>query len=136
MDHFGDTLVRDPYDTYDNNHTHEDTSTIASRYTDTSGVTVPEPKEPLSYYGKTEAESLAAQFNQTSSVRRSGTVNTDRNSKNRLTYIDEEPSFYSSKALPAIDDKQDSPLVYNAAEMGSSGKYNDPGMLQTISFLT
>jgi len=126
MDHFGDTLVRDPYDTYDTNHTHEDTSTIASRYTSASGVIVPEPKEPSSHYGKTEAESLAAQFNQASSVRRSGTVNTDRNSKNRLTYVDEEPSFYSSKALPAIDDKQDAPLVYNAADMGSSGKYNDP----------
>lgn len=129
MDHFGDTLVRDPYDTYDNNHAHEDNSTIASRYTSSTGVTVPEPKAP-SYYGKTEAESLAAQFQQTSPVRRSNTVNTDKDSKNRLSYVDEEPSYYSGKTLPAIDEKQDAPLVYHAADMGSSGKYNDPGVLR------
>lgn len=132
MDHFGDTLVRDPYDTYDGNLASEDTSTIASRYTSSTGVTMPEPHEASSSYGNTEAESVAARFKQTSDLRRSSTLKTD---KNRLSYVDEEPSYYSSKTLPAIDEKQDAPLVYNAADMGSSGKYTDLGKLWFVASL-
>jgi membrane associated rhomboid family serine protease len=123
MDHFGDTL-RDPYETYDNNRSHEETSTIGSVYS--NGDTVPPLNEPSSY-GETEAEFLAAQHKQTPSLhfRRSSTVSNDRNSTNGLTYLDEESDPYPSRGLPAIDEKQDTPLVYNAAEMGSSGKYTD-----------
>jgi membrane associated rhomboid family serine protease len=121
MDHFGDTLAHDPYETYDKNHIHNETSTINTTYT--SGVTVPEPKDPSTSYGTTEAETLAAQYKQNSLSRRSSAANADRNST-RLIYVD-EPDSYLGKGLPAIDEKQDTPLVYNAADMGTSGKYQD-----------
>jgi hypothetical protein len=120
MDHFGDTLVHDPYETYDKTPRYGDNSTIATGYT--SGVPVPEPKEPSNLYGQTEAENLASQYKQHSSLPSPGA---DTNTTNRLTYIDEDFNYYPSKPSPAIDDKQDAPLVHNVANVGRSGSYQD-----------
>lgn len=123
IDHFGDTFVRDPYETYDKTPQYGDSSTIATRYT--TGVPVPEPKEPTNLYGQTEAETLASRYKHNSSLRPTSTLDADNTSTNRLTYIDEEFNYYPSKPLPGIDDKQDAPLVHNVADVGRSGGYQD-----------
>jgi hypothetical protein len=119
MDHFGDAPVRDPYETYNRNPEHEDTSTITTRYT--SGVPASEPNQ-RNLNGQTEAETLAAQYK---SLRPPSTINPDNTSANRLTYIDEDYNYYPSKPLPMIDDKLDASLVENAADVGRSGDYQD-----------
>lgn len=127
MDHFGDTLVRDPYETYGQNppHASNDASTITTAYT--SGTRAPEPKVSRHSSGQTEAELLAAQYKDSPPHREPSIFDGDKQSTNRLTYVDEDYNYYPSKPLPAIDDKQDAPLVQNAADVGRSGSYQDLG---------
>ena len=120
MDHFGDTLVSDPYETYDKNPQQGENSTIATEYT--SGVPAHEHKDLPNPYGQTEAETLASQYKQrNSSLRPSSAIDVDNNS----TEIDEDYNYYPSKPLPVIDDKLDASLVHNVADVGRSGSYQD-----------
>jgi len=120
MDHFGDTLVSDPYETYDKNPQQGENSTIATEYT--SGVPAHEHKDLPNPYGQTEAETLASQYKQrNSSLRPSSAIDVDNNS----TDIDEDYNYYPSKPLPVIDDKLDASLVHNVADVGRSGSYQD-----------
>jgi hypothetical protein len=123
MDHFGDTLTRDPYETYDKNPQQADSSTIATG--NTSGVPVPEPRDPLDPNGQTAAETLVSEYSQSPSLRPLSTINPDSASINRLTYIDENFDYYPSKPLPAIDERQDASLMHNAAGVGRSRGYQD-----------
>lgn len=125
MDHFGDSLVRDPYETYGQNLPHGDASTITTAYT--TGVPVPEHKDHSNLYGQTEAESLASQYKQSSPIESMSPPNHDTQSTKAMSYVDEDYNHYPSKPLPAIDDRQDAPLVYNAADVGRSGGYQDLG---------
>lgn len=127
MDHFGDGPVRDPYETYSEHPTHEDTSTIATAYT--SGVLAPQPFPPSNLGGQSEAESLAAHYKKASgpSIDQTLADDTTKQSANRYTYVDEDFNYYPTKPLPVIDENQEAPLVPNAADVGRSGNYQDLG---------
>lgn len=125
IDHFGDSLVHDPYDTYNHPPQHAETSTIATSYTNgTQPIETVEAPGSVHPHGQTEAEALAAQYKSPSGPPPSS-IYSDNTGANRMTYIDEEFNYYPSKPLPAIDDKQDASLVHNAADVGRSGSYQD-----------
>jgi hypothetical protein len=122
MDHFGDAL-RDSHENYDTYAQHGESLSIATGYT--SGIPASQPSPMPDSYGQTEAETLASQYNHSSSLRPHNAVDSETNSINRFTYIDEDFNYYPSKPLPTIDDKPDAGLVQNAADVGRSGTYQD-----------
>lgn len=54
---------------------------------------------------------------------------------NRLTYIDDDIDHYQSQHKKHLDESQDASLVYNAADVGRSGNYQDLGWFQPMRAL-
>lgn len=115
MDHFGDSLVRDPFhDAFDE----DSRPTFTEGHT--SGILPVEFPDSLNSHSQTEAQVLASQYGRPHSA-----GNQDV-SESTLAYIDDADN-YPRKSLPPINDHSEQSLVYNA-DVGRRGdlEYAEP----------